>query len=249
MNRRTALPLFIDLIALVLLWALAASWLKLPFLPNPWAVFTTLLSELQGGLIPHINASVWRIFVSVGIGTLVAAPLAVVAAQWPLLDRFLTPLLYFAYPAPKIVFLPLIILFLGLGNPSIIFLITLVIFFQVYVIVRDAAQQVPPETLDSVKSLGARRRHLLRYVYWPLTLPAILTALKISIGTAIAVLFISESIGNNVGLGYYIVVEQWGRFAYTKMYAGVLAMSILGLLMFTLLSALERYWTRWQTRP
>lgn len=249
MNRRTALPLLIDLIALVLLWALAAAWLKLPFLPNPWVVFTTLLSELQGGLIPHIYASLWRIFISVGLGTLAAAPLAVVAAQWPLLDRFLTPLLYFAYPAPKIVFLPLIILFLGLGNPSIIFLITLVIFFQVYVIVRDAAQQVPPETLDSVKSLGARRRHLLLYVYWPLTLPAILTALKISIGTAIAVLFISESIGNNVGLGYYIVVEQWGRFAYAKMYAGVLAMSLLGLLMFALLSALERYWTRWQTRP
>ena len=72
-----------------------------------------------------------------------------------------------------------------------------------------------------------------------------LTALKVSIGTAIAVLFIAESIGNNVGLGYYIIVEQWNRYAYPKVYAGILAMSLLGLGLFLALTLLERRLSPW----
>lgn len=240
------LALLIDLVLLVALWWAAALWLDRSFLPTPLAVLTTFASELQDDLLLHIAVSARRIIISVGLGVLAAGPLAIVSAQSRTLSRFVTPLIYVAYPAPKIVFLPLIIVFLGLGDPSIVFLITLIIFFQVFVIVHDAASQVQPQMLDSMAALGAGRWHLLRYVYLPLSLAAIVTALKVSIGTAIAVLFIAESIGNNVGLGYYIVVEQWGRFAYAGMYAGILAMSLLGLSFFVLLSGVESWLGRWK---
>src|SRR5690625_7599412 len=87
---------------------------------------------------------------------------------------------------------------------------------------------------------------MLRYVYQPLSVSAVFTALKESVGTAIAVLFIAESIGNNVGLGYYIVVDQWNRFAYNKVYTGILAIALLGSILFGLLSWLERRVNRWQ---
>jgi NitT/TauT family transport system permease protein len=182
---------------------------------------------------------------SIVAGVALAAPLAILSAQIRLLDQFVTPLMYFIYPAPKIVFLPLIIVFLGLGDQSKIFLIGLIIFFQVFVIVRDAAAQVRDETLESINSLGANAWQRLRYVYLPVSLPAIMTALKISAGTAIAVLFIAETIGTTTGLGYYIM-NQWGRFNYTSMYAGILAMSLLGLALFVSFDLLEKRLTRWK---
>ncbi|MGQ9887303.1 MAG: ABC transporter permease [Aggregatilineales bacterium] len=238
--------LLLSLAALLLLWHAAATALDVNFLPAPLAVLARFVEELAGGsLWAHTLASARRVSLSVLAGAALAAPLAVLAAQIRLLDRFITPLLYFTYPAPKVVFLPLIVVFLGLGDESKVFLIGLIIFFQVFVIVRDAAAQVRPETLESINALGANHWHRLRYVYLPVSLPAVMTALKVSAGTAIAVLFIAETIGTTTGLGYYIM-NAWGRFAYPSLYAGILAMSLLGLALFVLFDLLEKRLTRWQ---
>ena len=244
------LALVIDLVLLLIVWHVAAVLLDKSFLPQPGAVLREFWSELSSGpLLGHTWASLRRILTSVAAGAFTAAPLAVLAAENRLLDSFVSPFMNFFYPTPKIVFLPVIVFLLGLGDPSILFLLSLIVFFQVYVIVRDAVARVPQATLDSVASLGATGRHRLRYVYAPLSISAVLTALKVSIGTAIAVLFIAESIGNNVGLGYYIMVEQWNRFAYTKVYAGVLAIALLGSVLFQAISLLDRVVNRWQDPP
>lgn len=240
------LALVIDLVLLLIVWQVAAVSLDRNFLPTPGAVVRTFVQELQGPLLDHTWTSLRRILLSVLAGTALAAPIAILAAENRILDSLLSPLMYFLYPTPKIVFLPIIVFLLGLGDPSIIFLISLIVFFQVYVIVRDAVARVPQATLDSVASLGAGRWQRLRYVYMPLSVPAVFTALKVSVGTAIAVLFIAESIGNNVGLGYYIVVDQWNRFAYQKVYAGILAIALLGSVLFGLLSWLESRSSRWR---
>jgi NitT/TauT family transport system permease protein len=240
------LALALGLALLLLVWQVSSQLLAKSYLPAPLLVFRTFISELQDGLLLQTWVSARRVLTGVLAGTAVAMPLAVLAAENRLLDSLLSPLINFLYPIPKIVFLPIIVFLLGLGNPSIVFLVALIVFFQIYVIVRDAVARVPAETLDSVAALGAGRWQRLRYVYLPLSISATLTALKISIGTAIAVLFIAESIGNNVGLGYYIIVEQWNRFAYPKVYAGILAISLLGSLLFGVLSWLERRTSRWQ---
>jgi NitT/TauT family transport system permease protein len=242
------LILVVDLLVVVALWHIAARSVDQPFLPEPLQVINQFIDELSAGrLLEAFRVSGYRVVVSIGIGVALATPLAILTAQVKLLDRILTPLIYFIYPAPKVVFLPLIILFLGLGDASRIFLISLIIFFQVFVIIHDAAAQVAPETLDSISSLGARRWHMLRYVYIPVSVPAIITALKISTGTAIAVLFIAETIAGRTGLGFFIV-DAWYRFNYTQMYAGILAMSLLGLGLFVVFEVLERWLTRWQRR-
>jgi ABC-type nitrate/sulfonate/bicarbonate transport system permease component len=75
--------------------------------------------------------------------------------------------------------------------------------------------------------------------------PAALTALRVSVGTAIAVLFFAESFATTSGLGYYIINDSWGRLAYPEMYAGVLAMSLLGLVLYFLIDRLERRLAPW----
>lgn len=254
-----AMPLALSLLLLLLIWYWGAAQLG-NFLPAPHVVVSTFFDELQNGdLWQQLRVSGLRVLVSIVLGTALAMPLAVLAAESRQVNRFLSPIIYFLYPVPKIVFIPIIILvytrlvqrfdadFLISPNPPIVILITIIIFFQIYVIVRDATAQLPAQTLASVRSLGASRAQRLRYVYLPVSLPATVTALKISVGTAVAVLFIAETlVGNNVGLGHYILVEQLNRFAYPELYAGVLALSLLGGLLFIVLTLAESLLTRWQ---
>jgi ABC-type nitrate/sulfonate/bicarbonate transport system permease component len=79
----------------------------------------------------------------------------------------------------------------------------------------------------------------------PVTLPAMLTALRVSIGTAVAVLFFAESFATTAGLGYYIIADAFSRVAYREMYAGVLAMSLLGLALYFLADWAERKLAPW----
>jgi len=187
----------------------------------------------------------WRVLASIVISMLVAVPVGLILGQSPRLNRIFSPVIYIVYPIPKIVFLPIILLFLGIGNTSKIFIIFLILFFQILVVVRDQASILRPELIYSVRSLGAGRRALFRFVYLPATIPAALTALRVGIGTAIAVLFFAESFATTSGLGYYIIVESWGRLAYPEMYAGVVAMSVLGLLLYFAADALERRLAPW----
>ncbi|HQL39578.1 MAG TPA: ABC transporter permease subunit, partial [Anaerolineaceae bacterium] len=124
--------------------------------------------------------------------------------------------------------------------------IFLILFFQILVLVRDQAAAIRPELVYSVRSLGAGRRGLFRYVYLPASIPAILMAVRQSIGTAVAVLYIVELIATTRGLGYYIYLYGTTLYDYPKMYAGVLAMSLLGLGLYFLADWLHRRLCPWQ---
>jgi NitT/TauT family transport system permease protein len=142
--------------------------------------------------------------------------------------------------------LPVILVLLGSGDVSKIFIIALILFFQILVVVRDAAADLRPELVFSVRSLGAGRRALYRYVYFPAVIPAVLTALRVSVGTAVAVLFIAESFATTSGLGYYIIIEAWGALRYPEMFAGVLGLSTLGLILYFAIDALDRRLCPWR---
>ncbi len=214
-------------------------------LPGPFTVFYALLNGLSKDLAMHGAVSSYRVVLSILLSVLLAAPFGLAIGQSKRLDRFVRPLIYLTYPVPKIVLLPIVLIFLGIGELSKIFIISLILFFQVLVVVRDASNNVRPELIYSVRSLGAGRAHLFRYVYLPACLPAILTSLRVSTGTAIAVLFFAESFATNSGLGYYILVEGWGRMAYADMYAGVVVMSLLGLGIYYALDLAEKRLCGW----
>jgi len=120
-------------------------------------------------------------------------------------------------------------LLLGIGDLAKITLIFLILFFQILVLVRDAAVGISPQLLLSLRSLGAGRRALFRFVYLPASVPAILTGVRQSIGTAVAVLYITELFATRYGLGYYIYYQGSTLLNYPAMFAGVVAMSLLGL--------------------
>lgn len=238
--------LLLGILGLTIIWQIAALLLDNPILPSPLEVGAVFISEIGSGLALHFLVSLWRVLASVALAVAVAAPLGLVLGQSKQLDRIISPIVYVLYPIPKIVFLPIILLFLGVGDVPKIFIIFLILFFQILVLVRDSARSIEPKTLLSVRSLGAGRRALFRYVYLPASLPAILTALRQSVGTAVAVLYIAELFATQRGLGYYIYLSGNTLFNYPAMYAGIVAMSLLGLGMYFTVDWLEKRLCPWQ---
>jgi ABC-type nitrate/sulfonate/bicarbonate transport system permease component len=238
--------LLFGILGLTLIWQIAAIIVDNPILPGPLEVAAVFVGELGNGLAVHFLVSLWRVLISVALAIVVAAPLGLVLGQSKGLDRFISPIVYVLYPIPKIVFLPIILLLLGVGDVPKVFIIFLILFFQILVLVRDNARNINEKTILSVKSLGAGRRALFRYVYFPASLPAILTALRQSVGTAVAVLYIAELFATQYGLGYYIYLSGNTLFNYPAMYAGVVAMSLLGLGMYFTVDWLEKRLCPWQ---
>ena len=225
-------------------WALA---LLVPggFVPGPGVVMIRFLVLLPGALASHAAASLARVAAAVVLTLLTAVPAGVAIGRWKALDRILSPVLYVLYPVPKIALLPVLMLLFGLGDSTKVVIVFLVLFFQVLVAVRDAAREVPLPFLISIRSLGGTRRHALRYVLAPALMPALLSSLRVGTGTALAVLFFSETFGTTVGLGWF-VMESWMRMSYVDMFAGILCLGLLGLATFLLIDFLHHRLCRWQ---
>lgn len=241
MKRRLTLRhLLVGLVMFLALWQVLAWVIHRPILPPPGQVLPVFVQLLPGELGRHLLASTGRVVAAILLATVTAAPIGLGLGQMRELDRLFAPLIAIVYPIPKIVLLPVIYVLMGITDLSKVFLITLILFFQILVVVRDEAANLRPELILSVRSLGAGRRALFRYVYLPASVPAVLTALRVSVGTAIAVLFIAEQSLTQYGLGYYIVVKTYQVLRYPEMYAGILAMSLLGLALYFALDALER---------
>jgi ABC-type nitrate/sulfonate/bicarbonate transport system permease component len=228
-------------------WQAAAWLINRPILPAPLAVLVVFWRDLANGeLLGHFLVSLWRVVAGTLLAILTAAPAGLALGQSKRANRLLSPIIYLLYPIPKVVFVPIILLFFGIGDAAKIVIIFLILFFQILVLVRDQAATLRPELIQSVRSLGAGRRALFRYVYLPASLPAILTALRQSVGTAVAVLYIAELFATNKRLGYYIYFEGSTLLDYPAMYAGVVAMSLLGLGMYFTVDRLERWLCPWQ---
>jgi NitT/TauT family transport system permease protein len=236
----------IALLALLLAWQLLALLVHQPILPSPIQVAVAFGREIRrGDLLWHFLASLWRVIASLVVSITLAVPAGLVLGQSPRLNRIFSPLIYLTYPIPKVVLVPVVLLFLGVGDLAKIVIIFLILFFQVLVLVRDQAAGLRPELLQSVRSLGAGRRALFWIVYLPASLPAILTGVRQSIGTAVAVLYVAELFATQRGLGYYIYYSGSTLLDYPAMYAGIVAMSLLGAILYVTTDRLEKILCPW----
>ncbi len=234
----------------ILAWVVGAGLLPLKarsnILPGPVEVFPVFFTALPGELGGHFVVSLWRVIASMLLSVTLAVPAGLVMGQSQSLNRLFAPLVYLTHPVPKVVFVPVVVLFLGVGDLAKIVVITLILFFQILVPVRDAAANLRPELIQSVRSLGAGRRALFFYVYLPASLPAVLTSLRLSVGTAVAVLYVAELYATQKGLGYYIFLQGSTFFNYPAMYAGIVAMALLGLGMYFAVDWAERVLCKWE---
>ncbi len=243
--RRTA-QILAAAIFICMVWWAAAALMNRPFLPSPRLAFASFSENFQKGVFQvHVLASARRVFLALLAAGPLAWTLGLLAGRIRFFDNFFAPLIYFFHPMPKVAFLPILMLFLGLGDASKVALMGLVIFGQLFVTGRDAAKSIAPALLDSVRILGFSRLSIVRLAIVPSTIPELMSALRVSMGTAIAVLFLSETFASIDGLGWYIM-DAWSRIDYPDMYAAILALSLFGLVLYLIIDAIEAYLLRWR---
>lgn len=245
-GKRNLMPYVLSLGVLVLVWKGAAVLVASPILVPPEEVLKSFLKACAtADFWGHFGISTYRVVAGIVLGWMGGFPAGVLLGYSVQTDRILAPLVFMTYPIPKIVLLPLILLFFGLGDLSKIVLIFIIVFFQILMTTRDGARGIDQKYFDSLRSLGAGDRVVLREVVVPASLPASFTALRIGIGTAISILFFVESFATTSGLGY-IIMDAWARMDYAGIFVGILGMSLLGVLLYEVLDLLESRVCAWK---
>jgi NitT/TauT family transport system permease protein len=189
--------------------------------------------------------SLGRILAGIVISILVGIPLGFLMGYFNKVDKVLSPLVYFTYPVPKLALLPIVMLLFGLGEVSKLIMIILIIVFQIIISSRDAVKSIPEETFRSLQSLGASKLQTFTEIILPASLPEVLTATRLALGTAVSILFFTETFGTQYGMGYFIM-DSWMRVNYLDMYAGIVILSFMGFCIFTAIDIVEGYACSWR---
>ncbi|MDD4776065.1 MAG: ABC transporter permease [Syntrophomonas sp.] len=236
---------FYSFVAVILVWWLLAALLMRPIVPSPYAVFLNIVEIFAAKMSIHVLYSLGRIIAGILVSVLIGVPLGFLMGYFSRIDRLLSPMVYFTYPIPKLALLPVVMLLFGLGELSKLMMIVLIIVFQVVITSRDAVKSIPAETFHSLQSLGASKRQTFTEVILPASLPEVLTATRLALGTAVSILFFTETFGTEHGMGYFIM-DAWMRVNYLDMYAGIVILSFMGFLIFSIIDAAETYLCAWR---
>jgi len=203
------------------------------------------LAWVFSGELPHdAAASLLRVAGGFAIGTGLALPLGLVMGARPRVYELMNPVVQLVRPIPPIAFIPLAILWFGLGNPPAFFLISLGAFFPVLVNTIAGVRNVDSIYLRAARNLGAGEWTLFWRVIVPAAMPYILAGVRIGIGVAFIVVIVAEMIAVNSGLGYRIL-EAREYFWSDKVIAGMISIGLAGLGIDLLMNWLNAWLLRW----
>ena len=236
--------LFAGIVSFNVLWWLAAVVFNNKALPNPLDVYATLPRTLSLGMFDHSVASLRRIFIGVFIALVLGMAFGILTGLSKKANKLLNPLLYLSYPVPKLALLPVAMILFGIGESTKVVMIVLIIVFQLIISIRDAIRNIDKENYYVLSSLGASKWQIVWHVVLPGILPETLSALRVTVGIATSVLFVTETFGTDKGLGFFIV-DAWMRIDYLTMYAGIVMLSIIGSLLFILLDVTDAVFCKW----
>ncbi|WP_225896518.1 ABC transporter permease [Amazonocrinis nigriterrae] len=234
----------------LLVWWAATSFGNIDpkFLPSPAKVAeATGRLWMTRELLKDTVASLWR----VGVGFLLAAsfsiPVGILMGSFPSIRALLEPLFGLMRYMPAPAFIPLLILYLGIGEEPKIMLIFIGVFFFNTLMVMDTVKFVPKELIEATYMLGGDRWAILTQVILPHVLPGILDACRINLAAAWQLVIVSELIAANEGLGRRISVA--GRFLRTdEIFVGLIVIGIIGLSFDLLFQYLLRVTCKWASQ-
>lgn len=235
----------LGIVVLHLFWLGASVSLQMPSLPNPIAVYQGLPDLFGDQLLWHVLVSLRRIAIGMGIALVLGGALGIVMGRHQKVNQVFDPVVYLTYPIPKLALLPLIMLLFGLGETSKIILVILILFPQIVLSVRDAILEIPGHLYDVYEGLQITPVKRFTMITFPATLSAFLSTSRISLGTAISVLFFAENYGTTYGMGY-LIMDYWMRMDYLGMYGAILVLSTLGFLLFVGIDVLGRLLIKWK---
>ena len=236
-------------IALLLLWSFfcRVGLFETTILPPPFDVFTALYNLLlSGNLLEDISVSIWRVAVGFVLASILGIALGVLTGLSPIVKTFGSPILEILRPIPPVAFVPISILWFGIGNGPAYFLVSLGAFFPIYTNALAGVLSVSPIHRDAALCLGASRRLLLTDVILPASLPYLMAGLKTGLGTAWFCVIVAELVGAQSGLGYMIQLNRL-TLQSENVIAGMIVIGCIGYLMNRVMVYIQSRVTPWKS--
>lgn len=216
------------------------------FLPAPSTIIDALWNLSASGLLwKHIGVSLQRILTGWTIGTFIGVAVGLAMGLWSLTRSVGLAIVSALFPIPKIALLPLIILWLGIGEPSKIVVIALGVFFPTTIAVYSGVDGVPRNLIRMAQSFGLSHWEIIRKIVLPGALPNIIAGFRISTSVALLTMVAAEMIGAQFGIGAF-VLEVGNMMLTDQLLAGVTVLSIMGLCISWALSRLEKSLFTWR---
>jgi ABC-type nitrate/sulfonate/bicarbonate transport system permease component len=235
-------------VIVIFVWQTASSlgWVSPLFLPSPLAIVAALWELIVSGeLWRNLSVSLVRIGAGWALGTIAGIAVGLSMGLFTVARAVGLPMVSALFPIPKIALLPLLILWLGIGETSKIATIALGVFFPTVIAAYSGVDAVPRNLIRMAQSFEVPTAAIVWQVILPGALPSLLSGFRISASTALLLVVSAEMIGAETGIGAFVL--QAGNLMQTdQLLAGVLVLSILGLLIGRLLTFLERRFLSWR---
>ncbi|QUJ76050.1 ABC transporter permease [Sulfitobacter albidus] len=236
-------------ICLVLLaeWGTRSGWISSLTLPKPSDVLGTFQNLYVSGLLfQHLGPSLSRLIVGAALGVSLGISVGVLIGLFSYVRSGLVPVVAALFPIPKIALLPLFVIWFGIGEGSKYALIAFGTFTPTVVATYGAVDNVDRTLIRMGQSFGLSWWSIVRKIVLPGAMPGILSGLRISLAIAIILLVAAEMLGAEYGIGAYIL-EAGSLYDLERLFAGVVILSVLGVLMSAAIGMIERRLLRWRT--
>jgi len=231
------------------IWTFAARRLDNPILlPVPRALWGGLREILADGTLARdVTASLGRVLWGFGLAAVTAVPLALAMVSFRPLRQIVTPVLALLRPIPPIAWVPIAILWFGLGDRPSYFVTAVAAFFPIFVSSLAGANAVEEQHLRAARCLGAGRLAQLRFVYLPSALPSVFTGLKVGLGQSWMAVVTAELVAAQSGLGYMIELNRL-QLETPRVFVGMLLIAVIGAAMTASLGVTESLAFPWKSR-
>lgn len=241
-------------LAILGLWWLAAAlaWVPALFLPSPQSVFAQFKAVALEGfvdatLLQHAAASLGRVLAALLLAIATAVPLGILIGISRRIRAVFDPMIDFYRPIPPLAYLPLIVIWCGIGEVSKIFLIYLAIFAPLAIATVQGVSRVDASRVRAAQSLGATPWQLIRFVTLPSAAPDILIGIRIGLGVGWSTLVAAELIAATRGLGF--MIQSAAQFLVTDVVImGILVIAVIALLFEWGIRCVQRAFVPWDTR-
>ena len=243
-----SLPALALIATLIVAWWLAVFLTHTLVFPAPWDVVRgTWELVMNGTLWDHIGASLMRVGVGFGLALCFALPLGLWMGWVDGAYRTLNPLFQILRPISPIAWIPIAILWFGIGNTSPIYLIFISSVFPMIVQTTAGVHAIEKRFLRAAQNFGVSRRTLFKQVVIPAVLPQVLVGMRIGLGVAWLVVVAAEMIALRSGLGYMIMDSRNAGNRYDLVISGMIIIGLIGLSLDATMRLLEGIrWVRWR---
>jgi taurine transport system permease protein len=241
-------------LVLIGLWFLVTGmgWVKPLFLPSPFAVYDKFVEAMTEGvanstLAEHTLASLGRVFGAFALACATAIPLGILMGVNRFVRGLLDPIIEFYRPLPPLAYLPLVIIWLGIGEFPKVFLIYLAIFAPMAIAARAGVRSVSTEQIHAAYAMGASRTQVITQVIMKAALPEIFTGMRIGIGVGWTTLVAAEMVAASRGLGF-MVLNAAEYLASDTVIMGIIVIGVFAFAFDLLIRYLERIFIPWKGR-